>query len=112
MVIDETVIVAILTTLTPIIALIITWVKKNLGYTQGDQTFTVLQNWVSEAQNLAISFPEIKPYSDELAEMVNYARLLWDNPADNSAELAQVYAHSAVLISKIYDLIKKYAPAS
>jgi hypothetical protein len=108
---DSESIIAILTFLAPVIGLVIAWLKKKLGDTQGDMTFTVLNGWVTEAQNLAISFPTIKPYVDELADTVKHAQSLWVDPSNNSAELAQVYAHASVLIAKIYELVKKYAPA-
>jgi len=109
--IDDATIMAILTFLAPFIGLVIAWMKKKLGDSQGDMTFVVLNGWVTEAQNLAISFPSIKPYVDELADTVEHAQKLWIDPSNNSAELAQVYAHASVLIAKIYDLVKKYAPA-
>jgi len=108
--IDETTIITILTVLAPVIGMIVAWMKKKLGDTQGDMAFVTLQGWVSEAKNLSISFPELKPYVEELARTVEHAQSLWADPSNNSAELAQVYAHASVLISKIYDIVRKYAP--
>jgi hypothetical protein len=103
-------ITALIVFLTPVVAFIITYLKKKLGYAQGDMAFEMLNQWVAQAQALADNFPELIPYTEELAETVAHAQALWANPNNNSAELAQVYAHASVLIAKIYELVKKYSP--
>lgn len=97
-IIDSAMIQTILAFSAPFIALVITHLKKKLGYEQGDMIFEQLKFWAKQLDELANIFTELKPLSSELTVLLADAEDLWKDPANNSDELAEVFSKA----SKIY----------
>ncbi len=97
-IIDSAMIQTILAFSAPFIALVITYLKKKLGYEQGDMIFEQLKFWAKQLDELANIFTELKPLSSELTVLLADAEDLWKDPANNSDKLAEVFSRA----SKIY----------
>jgi len=110
-VIDSATLQTIVVALIPLVAYVITYLKNKLGNSQGDMAFTQMKSWAKQLADLAVVIPEIKDISNELTETVEHANALWNEPEDNSGELAQVFAHATILYSRAMDLIIKYTKA-
>ena len=107
-IIDSAMIETILAILAPVIALIITNIKKKLGYEQGDMAFNQLKNWAEQLDELSNIFTELKPISSELTILVDDARQIWNDPADNSVKLTEIFIKANKLYTEAMILMKNY----
>jgi len=107
-IIDSAMIETILAILAPIIALIITNIKKKLGYEQGDMAFNQLKNWAEQLDELSNIFTELKPISSELTILVDDARQVWNDPANNSVKLMEIFIKANKLYTEAMILMKNY----
>jgi hypothetical protein len=104
-VIDSEMIQTLIAAAIPLIAFIVSYVKKKLSNDQGDMAFNQMKMWIQQLSDLTPVFPELKPVIEELTEVVNHAEALWDDPVNNSAELSQIFAHATILYGKAMTLI-------
>ncbi len=107
-IIDSAMIETILAILAPVIALIITNIKKKLGYEQGDMAFNQLKNWAEQLDELSNIFTELKPISSELTILVDDARQVWNDPANNSVKLMEIFIKANKLYTEAMILMKNY----
>lgn len=109
-VIDESAIQAIAILLAPAIGWIITEMKRRLAQHQGNAAYAEMKERANLILNLAEKFPETKKLAADYRTTAVHAQLLWQDPKNNSEELAATMNKGKDLLNEIFRLIEKYSP--